>query len=1681
MDNILHLYSQDTSGAALRHYFEETDTSLDSEDLVCFTSHALGMRISNLVVESLRAQESSYHSTEHGADCLLFVRAILRASPEEGEGIIRRSQVLKGSVSWLIQAGDPENLPGRAGSTNSQLDDVAGKLVNALIDVSQSFDQQALVQSIFTMTEVVRHRRHPHSQLFALFSRLLVIMSNADAVAVPDSSETISGSEFRDLILDRICTAPWNSRSVLPLATVFADVEIESKQLEPVIVKIMKQFKAIDAADLPVLIYNLLLLSSKGHQRLVLRGTSEFFDRLNAGGSLAESLRSENTRGAAHLGFSELSAIESTVILHFSFAVKQDQELGTALLKHMKSGKATYLSSFTLACLMTMARIHRFEDSVMDYLKSCILSVFKDQERMQREPWVTEFEGMSTPPLLEMFCDIIKKIPFGLEQLTPSIVQCGVYIMDSTAPTSFWKSTDKETSKKSTPKNPNELACDLGATIIAEIFKAQVSARSEILDHIMSRIVTKSASTVFFLELLETIVKDSSEALEEHLPRIKESLDYLSFLSLSTAVRLMAAVKDVAKTKRSFRDSLILILRKALFSKNLESRQVALSGFLLLLQPSAKQVRSPRGGPSRLEAQHGLESDESGYVMEILGKRESARSALAPFDGLMEIMETAPHLNPIIFEILQAHFVHFYDQTNARLTPLMLEECVANSKTGGEPTFIEPLHYLMSGVVRSLIGIQKQKRRSSLSHDDISADEYQIAKCQRDLDAIVLRLERAGLEDFELDKTSDFNMATNIGARNNMYATLLTGCFEAAIEYVVLKQQLQVESSVAHGKSTVNQRGRISDHPHYSASLTAGSADIILHLFVKMRKLHDIVKERVVMQRGKKMGPLGEASVLGLECVTRLMEYMFAEEVPGEALDTEALRLRGDDDFTYYISNVALMTLSKLHTSSDMPKDSDYDYCRRLSSVLVREFIVNEKANGPKALAAGAKGKDKNKSWLMVGIEALTVGLLTIQRFFAVDSLDLISTSSASSTGSSTVLFQNRKIVSSFLAATLPQVNGGHRQDQQASEVVAWTTSRTIRSDMDSLAAAYIQHLQRLFVDFVNETIPLLKEAAGLLSMIHILSKYLTRTRVNKTTMQSYQPAMSRSSSVSDTSMDAGDSDHLDQLVQWLVKLSRDQAIDDAALTKSLLSMLLQLEQECASPQACADLLSSPDSNVHSAAEASRRSGASLAFGTVSASSVIIQCPEAATRLRLAGDILLTYGMNCSPPHVPSLRDLPDVIPPGQDIDEEVARLIQLKREIGTDPMFSVVTLRTSGAVADVLLQQVDRSLEGLEWALTKLRYCGLGNPGSEHRCTKQQTTIHDRAQQQRGTEQQPIADMDEPSLSNDSHASCQTDNCKVQKKPFQDFEKEICWRFEICLWILVRIAQACINQATSEHLIRVLQRCYKSLAALTKYYLTPPNVSPLNIFPSTSSTSSLSHAAKSTLTSGNQRKGPGANGVIQLPHGFLRVTQVAGLELSKYLYSFLSYFHVLDEEQKTRAQDRQGGGGQKGLKKNEGPKGNKDHAADATGIKAGGVIGGAGGGGFKSRQKAKILRESKLIPTLIFGVEQYERYVIQLSKKAKVNLTQFMRRSTARDFRIQIQRLGDLGLEDQYDEERQLLQMQQQQIAEQGGASEVGGDTHMTSDYDEAQHRLETGGEDEDNDEEEEESLVRSYKRARR
>ncbi|VFQ94694.1 unnamed protein product [Cuscuta campestris] len=49
-----------------------------------------------------------------------------------------------------------------------------------------------------------------------------------------------------------------------------------------------------------------------------------------------------------------------------------------------------------------------------------------------------------------------------------------------------------------------------------------------------------------------------------------------------------------------------------------------------------------------------------------------------------------------------------------------------------------------------------------------------------------------------------------------------------------------------------------------------------------------------------------------------------------------------------------------------------------------------------------------------------------------------------------------------------------------------------------------------------------------------------------------------------------------------------------------------------------------------------------------------------------------------------------------------------------------------------------------------------------------------------------------------------------------------------------------------------------------------------------------------------------------------------------------------------------------------------------------------------------KIKRENRCIPDLIYQIEDYEKYLIQLSKASKVNLLRHAKRSTCRDFKIQ-------------------------------------------------------------------------------
>lgn len=108
------------------------------------------------------------------------------------------------------------------------------------------------------------------------------------------------------------------------------------------------------------------------------------------------------------------------------------------------------------------------------------------------------------------------------------------------------------------------------------------------------------------------------------------------------------------------------------------------------------------------------------------------------------------------------------------INPIKLENCVENATNGGYPKLLEPVHILLANIVK-VLHAARSENVSSVTNETIS-------KFNATMKSFVLRLSRSSLEDFDLDKSASFDMATHIGLRNVYYASLILGCYEVSIK-----------------------------------------------------------------------------------------------------------------------------------------------------------------------------------------------------------------------------------------------------------------------------------------------------------------------------------------------------------------------------------------------------------------------------------------------------------------------------------------------------------------------------------------------------------------------------------------------------------------------------------------------------------------------------------------------------------------------------------------------------------------------------------------------------------------------------------------------------------------------------------------------------------------------------------
>ena len=163
-------------------------------------------------------------------------------------------------------------------------------------------------------------------------------------------------------VVDHVLTSDWSKALLVKVVSLLREFSyLDKGRCREFLEKVFVGMKGVDLQDLPSLVYQLLVLASKGFsKREVIEGIVMFFG--SKMGSKATSI---------------VRQVEGTVLLHVNFAVKQDPSLGQEVLGLVRSDLRVF-NNFTVAILFSLARVRRFSESSMGILKAALIMAYRD-------------------------------------------------------------------------------------------------------------------------------------------------------------------------------------------------------------------------------------------------------------------------------------------------------------------------------------------------------------------------------------------------------------------------------------------------------------------------------------------------------------------------------------------------------------------------------------------------------------------------------------------------------------------------------------------------------------------------------------------------------------------------------------------------------------------------------------------------------------------------------------------------------------------------------------------------------------------------------------------------------------------------------------------------------------------------------------------------------------------------------------------------------------------------------------------------------------------------------------------------------------------------------------------------------------------------------------------------------
>ncbi|KAK5902477.1 hypothetical protein CesoFtcFv8_007725 [Champsocephalus esox] len=993
-----------------------------------------------------------------------MIKGIFKGSPSSStEGSTRRLLVYQHCIP-LCESGDLQT-------------EVAADIIGLLMLETHTLPGPSLAKLASLFVEAIKVGKMGNGKSLELFPTVLTALSACEALSYGKGE--LSGEEYKKQLINSLCSSRWDPQCVIHLTTMFRDVPLSSEELQFLVEKVLRMFTKLDLQEIPPLVYQLLLLSAKGCKKQVLDGIICYFreqdvrqqEELKHG----ESLDLEDQS----IPQDQLRHVEGTVILHIVFAIRLDHELGREFLKNFKTSYGD-LCPFSVALLLSVARIQRYEEQVFDLLKGSIVKSFKDEQLQQGSKFLQDL--LPGPCSVDhMILDTVKNSVFGWDHVTQGLVQLGFSLMDAFGPKPgpFGKIIE---GASTIARTPTQQACKLGGQVLLQGFKMHEPIRGEILEQVLNRLGTKTASPVnHYLDLFSDIVVSAPMILLESSSKVTETFDHLSYLPLSTVQGLLKAVQPLLKFSMPLKDALILVLRKAMFSSQLDGRKSAVTGFLLLLKnfkvlgslasSQCSQAASSSQVQVDVHSRYNSAANEA-FCLEILSSLrrclgQQADVRLMLYEGFYDVLRRNSQLASSIMQTLFSQLKRYYEPEQDLLPPVKLEPCI--TALGDQVFLQEPLAHLLSCTVHCLLWLQNMRRSAHpIANDSDDEDaEKEEEGCQSELETILesmtRRMIKSELEDFELDKSAEFSIGSSVGVRNSIYAVLVMGVYEILMEFTFIK-----------------------------ANYSKNRFEELMELFNRYHKLSEILKEK----SGKGRVPSNKTprSLLSLGFISTLLTVLFRDSTQSREEALSVLRLNGE--FVRYAVNVAVQKIQQLEESghTDGPDGQNTDRTFRflcdMTSVLMWRYT-----NIPSAVEDGGK-KEKRSSLSLLCLEGLLRIFTTCQQRFPDRMVQLLSTmdvaedDSEPDDGNATEM--NFFYIRQFQRALFTQLSGGEEEfnSKEAQLLVSILT----------VLSRQLKPASQQFVQMITWTVKICKETSfedsafskGLLSLLfslHVLYK----------------------------------------------------------------------------------------------------------------------------------------------------------------------------------------------------------------------------------------------------------------------------------------------------------------------------------------------------------------------------------------------------------------------------------------------------------------------------------------------------------------------------------------------------------------------------------------------------------------